>query len=469
MKTKGQILLTSLLMVVASMCSLNLSAKTKCNKPLLYKDSGDTIRVGDLVKISTDNERYETKERIIHWAFDSIHTIRQVNSKYHPNAVLLKRIYSWIPADAAIFVARADTLHRPSRQRKIVRYDTIARIDTIMHRIDTIIRIDTVSINKIPCYDTICTYDTIWKYDTITIVKPCPPCPPSPDPREGIGEADQINRFSIALRGGFASTMAQPSTFQSLPLGFDARIDFQYAHYWRTEKKHLIGLILGASAGYMNVDRHQMWDEIYTLQTSDLGTPVDIQYHVTADDVHENMQQWQVEVPLMFSMIAENGLYFNVGPRFLLPLHTPIRQVITNGNIWVKDLGTNAEMPQGNAIYGELNDDQLTLEGVSEKKYSWTVTLGFELGYEFELKPGYAIGLGAYANFGLYNANYGLYSFNSSKAVNSVVGITPPVDGKVAVVKVNAMSDSYTSMMGHLDAGIKLSFNFDFPQNKPSK
>ena len=105
MKTKTM-LKTSLLVVIASLMSLTALAQSSGEKTLFYKGTQDTIKVGDLVKIDLDNKRYETKEHIIHWAFDSIHTICQVNSRFHPNAVLVNRIYSWIPADAAVFVSR---------------------------------------------------------------------------------------------------------------------------------------------------------------------------------------------------------------------------------------------------------------------------------------------------------------------------------------------------------------------------
>lgn len=455
MKTKWMWLVS--LLVVTSMATLPVSAKPAFRDVLTYKNTGDTILVGDLVKISPDYEHYETTEHIIHWAFDSIYTVRQVTSRFHPDGILLNSIDSWIPADAAVFVSREiKEIETPP----IVQYDTILRtdIDSILLRIDTIISTDTIYQEKIPCIDTLPPV-----VESVPTIEPMPDTDTAADVDTCDTTPREIDRFTLALRGGFASTMAMPSTLETLPLGYDARIDLQYAHYWPTKngKCHL-GLMLGASAGYMNVERNISWDELYTTSTYDMGLPIDIQYHVTAENIHENLQQWQVEVPLMFSLISKSGVYFNVGPRFILPIYTPFKQNITNGNIWVKDLGANAEMPHGNAIYGELKEDQLTMEGISKHKYSWTVTLGFELGYEFRFQSGHSIGLGMYANYGLYNATYGLYNFNGTKSASSPIAITPPVDGTIAVVEVKALSDSYTTMMGHLDAGLKLSFNFDF-------
>jgi hypothetical protein len=55
-----------------------------------------------------------------------------------------------------------------------------------------------------------------------------------------------------------------------------------------------------------------------------------------------------------------------------------------------------------------------------------------------------------------------LYTFTPQKEVSDVIQVTPPTSSSVAKVDVYAMDDVFTSMYGHLDAGIKLSFNFNF-------
>jgi hypothetical protein len=242
-----------------------------------------------------------------------------------------------------------------------------------------------------------------------------------------------------------------------MPLGYDARFDLQYAHYWKTKnKKYNLGIMTGVSAGYMSTLRNQLWDREFVLATVD----GDVLYHVTAD-IRENAQQVQVEVPLMFSMVTDGGFYFNIGPRFLLPILTPYKQVITDGHIEATHILLGSTMVD-NDVMGKLSDDQLMITGVSNQKYSWTLTAGVELGYEFTLASGHSIGLGAYANYGVYNSNYGLYTFTPQKEVSDVIQVTPPTSSSVAKVDVYAMDDVFTSMYGHLDAGIKLSFNFNF-------
>ena len=72
-----------------------------------------------------------------------------------------------------------------------------------------------------------------------------------------------------------------------------------------------------------------------TIPLKRIGGTADVEYEISVDDIHENLQQIQVEVPLMFSLLTTNGLFFNIGPRFMLPVYTPYKQVITNGNIKV--------------------------------------------------------------------------------------------------------------------------------------
>lgn len=460
MKTKTM-LMASLLVIVASFMSMNVMAQS--SDVLLYKTTGDTIKVGDVVKISKDYEHYETKEHIIHWAFDSTHVIRQVNSKFHPNAVLLKRIYSWIPADAAVFVSRAEEQKPKVVKEKTVKYDTIIRIDTLIHRIDTLRRIDTIcGPGKTPIrIDTVYIHDTIWEYKYDTVFVPVPvPGTGTGSPCDSIKPWGVRNRFSIGLRGGFASTMAQPAT--AMPLGYQARLDLQYAHYWPVQKKCYVGIMTGVSAGYMNTDRHMGWYENYTVKTDDgFGGTADVEYEISADDIHENLQQIQVEVPLMFSLLTTDGLFFNIGPRFMLPVYTPYKQVIANGNIKATDLNTNVEM-LNNPIYGMLSGDQITMKGQSKRQFSLTVALGLELGYEFKLPSNHSISLGAYANYGVYDLNYGLFGLPSSKGLSPVIAVTPPSGSTLAHVDVYPLQDVQTNAYGHLDAGIKVSYNFDF-------
>ena len=165
-----------------------------------------------------------------------------------------------------------------------------------------------------------------------------------------------------------------------MPLGGDVLLDLQYAHYWAADHDKIrLGIMTGLSAGYMSTTRSQAWDETYVAKTDD----GDIEYHVTADNIQETNHQLQLEVPLMFSLITAKGLFFNVGPRFLLPAYTPYKQVITNGNVVATDLQTGVVIPN-NPVYGQLSEEQVNQKGKGEQQFMLTMTIGFEAGYEFD-------------------------------------------------------------------------------------
>ena len=572
----------SFLVILASlMCMTTMSAQhTQSHQPMTYSTTGALIEVGDSVMISRDTTHYQTKEHIIHWAFNKVHIIRQVNSKYHPNSVLLKGIYSWISADAAIPLNRnkqypydPNTAHHSDEGNDAAEMHNaaenvaseaaatdLAQSNVVADSDDTdkakkrkgrskknrSTKKNSKASKKAKDKNSAAAEATA-SSDENAMSGTATSTSSSASSTEGIGDAtssttgygtlesvnpaessdmeatasasnrgddnvvsqmandviaadmanvagsmgagsmagdawndsamlarrdsladivykrvmeelakqqkidslmNNVDRFSIGLRGGFASTMADPTP--TMPLGYDLRFDLQYAHYWMNNpKKHMLGLMTGLSLGYMCTNRDIVWDEEFTRNTSD----GDVHYHVTADNIRETNKQLQLEMPLMFSMVTTNGFYLNVGPRVLLPIRTPFEQVITNGHIVATDLETTDVMTD-NVIYGYLNEDQIKISGMTKQKFDITVLVGVELGYEFRFASGNSVGLGVYAN-------YGVYSTYSNRPLGTIIDVTAPNYDKIGSVDVYSMTDAYTRKMGHLDAGIKLSFNFD--------
>ena len=476
----------SLLVILTSLLPWATTSAQK--KQLFYPNSDVPIEVGDSIRINPDSLRYETRERKAIWVYDQIHEVRQVSSKYHPDGVLLKGINSWIYANSIlpenmekkplyyepVYSSFEVTVnHNESYDWNGTSYSATGEYQqkfTAYNGADSIVTLKLIVLPKPlpqPIYvsynDTVDfgqTYswnDSVYSQtgtyiqtflatngaDSIVtlnlVVKP----EPQPQPY-------QVNRFSVGVRGAFASTMAQPS---ALPLGFDVLLDLQYAHYWAADQDKIrLGILTGLSAGYMSTTRNQAWDEQYVANTDD----GDVEYHITADNIQETNHQLQLEVPLMFSMITNKGLFFNVGPRFLLPAYTPHKQVITNGNVVATDLETGVVIAN-NPVYGQLSEEQVNQKGKGEQQFDLTLTLGFELGYEFKLKSGNSIGVGAFLN-------YGVYSMYSNKALGSAIDVTAPSKqaDTNAVVKVESLTNAYTEKMGHLDAGIKVNLNLDF-------
>ena len=472
----------SLLVIFTSLLPFaNVSAQ---KKQLYYPNSDVPIEVGDSIRINPDSLRYETGERKVHWVYDKVHIVRQVSSKHHPDGVLLRGIYSWIYANSIIVESEAKKPHLEPIYTSFeasIDYGTSYEWNGTAYNqagehtqqfvaisgADSIVTLNLIVLPPKPVYTSFdvtidfgqtytwneVAYDTTGVYtqtfvaqngaDSIVSLNLTVLPEPQPQPY-------QVNRVSVGVRGAFASTMAKPA---ALPLGFDVLLDLQYAHYWAADQDKIrLGILTGVSAGYMNTKRNQAWDETYVAHTDD----GDIEYHVTADNIEETSHQLQLEVPLMFSMITAKGLFFNVGPRFLLPAYTPYKQVITNGNVVATDLETGVVIPN-NPVYGHLSEEQVNQKGKGEQQFDLTLTLGFELGYEFKLKSGNSIGLGAFLN-------YGVYSMYSNNALGSAIGVTAPSKeaDKKAEVNVESLTNAYTEKLGHLDAGVKVSFNLDF-------
>ena len=410
----------SLLVIFTSLLPLvNASAQRKA---LTYQ-SGAPVEVGDSVVINKDSLYYETGERILGWVYDQVHEVRQVSSKYHPDGILVKGIYSWLKIGSIM----------PLNEKKAPVAETPAE----------------------PVVEEPVVEEPVVEQPVVEepVVEPTPePAPVVEDTIPAEAEEDikpyQVDRFTIGLRGGFASSMAKPA---SLPLGGDVLLDLQYAHYWSAAKNKVrLGLLAGVSAGYMNTNRNQPWDDTFSVNTSD----GEIVYNVTADNIHEVNHQIQLEVPVMFSMITNSGFFFNAGPRFLLPAYTPYKQTITNGNITVTDVETGVVI-EDNPVYGALTEEQAKQKGKGDQQFKLTMTVGFEAGYEFKLKSGNSIGLGAFFN-------YGVYSMYSNNPLGSAIDVTAPDATGNGVVKVESLTNAYTDKMGHLDAGVKITYNLDF-------
>lgn len=499
-----KILKSSLLVIVAGLMSATVAAQPSGNNTFTY-GSGETIMEGDTVWVSKACSKYETRERIASWVFSRKHTIRQVDSKYHPGGVLLKSIYSWIPANAAVFISRAGD--NPTRDAGPSYYVTTTekQLKVKNRKTQTYeFEVKVYRVNKETLESEL--------IDVFTKDSVCPTCAEvieEPKPKLTKAEIDSIkaeekarlqaekdslaaveearkeaereakkqekdsakvarkakldsiayhpyDRFTVGVRAGFASTMALPFNANMLPVGYEARIDLQYAHYWpvSSHKGH-IGIMLGLSAGYMNVNRHQAWDQQYDVTDEDGDK---LTYHVTADDIFENTQQIQAEVPLMISWVGQKGFFFNVGPRFLLPVRAQHTQTISNANLLVTDHGVGVDILNSD-VYGIISEEQMNF--TCANKYSWNVLVGFELGYEFKLSTGKSFTLGAYANYGVVNAHYGVFDLKGSKKLESPIVTTPPTSAGVGTVEIKSLSETYTRMMGHLDAGVKLSFNFN--------
>lgn len=397
-----------LLLAVANAPAVNAQEK---EDKVVYT-TGQEITVGDTVMINKDSLRYLTGEKKSTWVYDKKHTVGQVGTKRFPNGVLLKEILSWVNPSALLpisIAAPALVEEEPVVEpvvEEVVPEPTKEKTDSIKKAVEEV-EVEEVVSYKIPV-------------------------------------SLEMDRFGLGIRGGFASTV-----YPNFPLGFDAMLDLRYAHYWAAhENAPYLGIMTGLSAGYM-----------YTHQATVLDSKFqagDINYHVTATDVDQTTHQVLLEVPVMFSMVTQGGFFLNVGPKLMLPVYNPVKQTLNYPNITAYLPELNGEPIKNEVITGLVTADQCELTGRASNELKLGLAAGLELGYEFSLNNGHSIDLGVYASYGSY------FYKTAGVPEGQIISVVAPNDNSVAQVTVNQISEAMTHKLGHFDAGIKFSYNFDF-------
>ena len=459
MKTIKSILIAATL-ICASVVS-TMSAQQAQPKHVFH------LEIGDSVMIKPECQQYCTGERPSGWVWDKVHTVRQLGTKRFDDGVLLMNIYSWMCEDCLINVngnakeAAAKAAEEQAAQREAFENAKKSGEDP---------------------------------YAAAEAAKPAPapepePAPvpePEPEPEPIVDNQDSINnsgniavaeeepepepakvksgydRFTIGVRGG-ASSLMHKTEVGNWTCGFDAILDLQYAHYWTKEGRPVdLGIIAGLGIGYQQSGLKTAIDDHYT-QNTEAG---DIEYTIKADEVKETDRNIQLEVPVMFSLIHESGLFFNIGPKFMIPVYTPFNEEISNNentvvNALFKDRNV---LVQNDAVTGVLGDEQYKLKGSDNGiQFNCNIMLTAEIGYEWILKNGHSLGLGAFANYSVFN------TFKNGQTISDpIVALnTPPSTASVAKFDVNAATKSYAKSVGFFDAGVKLAYHFNFPKKQP--
>ncbi len=463
------------------------------------KASVSDFHVGDTIVIKKDHERYLTGEKMSKWVYDVEHTIQQVRGKRFPEGILIRGIYSWVGPDdilnksthpqeaeanqeakrqaeeqakqeaeqaaakeearrAAARKAHQDSIQ--AAQEEAARQDSIAaataaaaaaaaetaRQDSLAARQDSIAQAEEQQ-HK----------DSVRQAERDSLLQAF--YNNQEDPAYIITKEQKPNqvcdRFTIGLRGGAASLLqGMEDAFKDgkWNVGFDVMLDLQYAHYWKKfGKKMQYGLIVGVGAGFARSHVSGAINDNFRINTPEGA----IDYTVTSEKVKEYDGQIQLEVPLMFSMIHENGFFMNIGPRFTLPVYDVYNQSITKPDI--NAMLYPEEVPVKNELVtGVVKDDQAESTGKWNAS-KLNVMLGAEIGYEFNFKNHNSLGLGVYGNYSLYS----LYKANDK--ASSIIDITEaPSTGKNAVVTVIPATDAYGKSVGYFDVGLKLAYHFNW-------
>ena len=420
-----------LLLAVGAALPIN-AAEPAAKQPLVY-EGGQQIKVGDSIWIHKDTLYYLTGERISKWVYTKPHAVQQVGGKRYPHAVLLQGIYSWV-YPGSIIPVHPETPVVEEQPAPVVEPGVVT--EPVVE--PTPVVEDTIVVSEPEPQDTVeVDMEALKSYGKGNYEIPV---------------SYQMNRFAIGARGGFASTMA---TTKNMPLGFDALLDLRYAHYWaKDQKKPALGIMTGLNIGYVQTSQSMEFLDKYTTPTVD----GDVDYVVEADEVVETDKLIQLEIPVMFSMVTPKGFFLNVGPKLILPVYSKYTQTIKDPKIsaYLPELSGNPIVNE--VVMGKLTEEQMDItDNLADNPCKLlSLAFGAELGYEFKFKNGHSLDLGVYADYSVYTL------YNNSVAAGKVITVTPPTYTSPAIVEVQPMSTVSGNKFAFLDAGLKISYNFDF-------
>lgn len=268
---------------------------------------------------------------------------------------------------------------------------------------------------------------------------------------------DRVHRLTLGVRGGLASWMQNAGESQ-WKVGGEGLFDLQYAFYKVTKSRNYVGLLVGASVGYVNAGvALNSINDVYTTPTTD----GDIRYTITANGIREKDGAVVVEVPLMFSVVSEKGVFFNVGPRFQMPVWNHYTLHFENPSIkaFFPEEGVEVE---NRLITGLISDKAVESKGKFTSS-TFNLLIGAEFGYEWQFKNNHSLGLGIYADYGVYS----MYKNNND--VRSIIDITAPSSTmQPAQIRYHSAQDVYGTGVGFFDCGLKLAYHFNFIKYKQS-
>ena len=457
MKTLKSIIIAATL-ICASFVS-TLSAQDAQAEPYQFR-----VAIGDSVMIKRECQKYSTGERPSTWVWDKVHTVRQLGTKRHPDGVLLMNIYSWICDTCLINVngRAAESAEQAAVEQAEEReaFERGKEPTTVQQQKEA----EEAAKRAAEEAAAIAAADSAFRAaeEARKAEEEAAAQRAKEDSIKSVQKfKHNYDRFTIGARGG-ASALMHHAENGNWTCGGDVVLDLQYAHYWAKDGRPTdLGLIVGLGIGYHQSGLSKDADHAEFDRTT--GTS-NVHYTVDIKDIKETDHQLQLEVPIMFSLIHDNGLFFNVGPKFMIPVWTPYKQTAN-----VDDTHISAVFQEtGVTVIDQTLTGKYTGQEPEEKngiQFNINVMLTAEIGYEWILKSGNSLGLGAYANYSVYN------SYKNTTNKEGLFNLTAPASDGSSVAKLDVLSatHAYTDKLGYFDAGIKLAYHFNFPKKRHFK
>ena len=440
----------SILVVATLICATAVS--TMSAQQAEPKQHTWKVAVGDSVMIKPECQQYLTGEKPSTWVYDKVHTVRQLGTKRFPEGVLLMNIYSWICEECLVPVhPREAQPEQPAEETPVVEQKPVEETPVVEQKPAE----ETPVVEQKPAEET-------------PAVEPKPAEEEIADQSAVSGETakgDSIkskqkfggkyDRFTIGLRGG-ASSLMHHADKGNWTCGGDVVLDLQYAHYWTKDGRPVdLGLIVGLGIGYMQ-------SGLKVGNDSTFFTKSGVDYTVLASNIKETDHQLQLEVSLMFSLISEKGVFFNIGPKFMIPVYSPYKQTVDQNNTHITAYFPNEGITvTDETVTGKYTGQQPTTKNGIQ--FNVNVMLTAEIGYEWVLKSGNSFGLGAYANYSVFN------TFKNTTSTEGLFDLTAPTETSAAILDVQSATKTYADKLGYFDAGLKLAYHFNFPKKRQNK
>lgn len=449
MKTVKSILIAAALISASVVSTLSAQQQAQPAQKHEFK-----VAIGDSVMIKRECQKYCTGETPSTWVWDKVHTVRQLGTKKFPDGVLLMNIYSWmceeclIPVNGHAEESAKQAAAEQAEEREA--WEKAARE-----------KADREAAAKAAAEEKAAreAAEKAAAEQAAREAEEAEKAAAEQAKQDSIKSEQKFkhnyDRFTIGLRGG-ASALMHHADQGKWTCGGDVVLDLQYAHYWAKDGRPVdLGLIVGLGIGYQQSGLQK--DSDLTAFTK--GT---VDYTVFAKDVKETDHQLQLEVPLMFSLIHENGLFFNVGPKFMIPVYTPYKQTVntddTHISAYFQETGVTVVDKEVTGVYTGQQP-----EAKNGIQFNINVMLTAEIGYEWILKSGNSLGLGAYANYSVYN------TFKNTPNAEGLFDLTAPTDTDKAHLDVLSATHAYADKLGYFDAGIKVAYHFNFPKKMKYK
>ena len=449
MKTVKSILIAAALISASVVSTLSAQQQAQPAQKHEFK-----VAIGDSVMIKRECQKYCTGETPSTWVWDKVHTVRQLGTKKFPDGVLLMNIYSWmceeclIPVNGHAEESAKQAATEQAEEREA--WEKAARE-----------KADREAAAKAAAEEKAAreAAEKAAAEQAAREAEEAEKAAAEQAKQDSIKSEQKFkhnyDRFTIGLRGG-ASALMHHADQGNWTCGGDVVLDLQYAHYWAKDGRPVdLGLIVGLGIGYQQSGLRK--DSDLTAFTK--GT---VDYTVFAKDVKETDHQLQLEVPLMFSLIHENGLFFNVGPKFMIPVYTPYKQTVntddTHISAYFQETGVTVVDKEVTGVYTGQQP-----EAKNGIQFNINVMLTAEIGYEWVLKSGNSLGLGAYANYSVYN------TFKNTPNAEGLFDLTAPTDTDKAHLDVLSATHAYADKLGYFDAGIKVAYHFNFPKKMKYK